>query len=528
MNRIFNVIGWLGVAVVLAALGVRFFLPARDQYATYLAWAGLVCIVLYLLSQWRDILGYFKTRQARYGTLAASSVFIMLGVLVAINYIGKQQNKRWDLTSTKQYSLSDQSRNVVSKLDAPLEVQVFARDVQFQPFRDRLQQYEYASKQVKTTYVDIERQPELTRQNKIAEEGTIIFNYKGRSERTTQNAEQDITNGIIKVVSGQAKKVYFTQGHGEKDATSQDRDGYNGIGQVLGRENYGVEKLALAQTSAVPDDATVVVVAGPKIDFFPPEIDALKAYLAKGGKLLLLLDPPDKADAPPLTNLIALAHEWGIDVGNDIVVDVSGMGRLFGASEAMPVALTYPPHPITERFENVMTVYQLARSVTPVAGGVSGHTAQKIVETSDRSWAESDVKTLLSPKPTARLDPGADKQGPISLGAAVSASVTTPPADPAKPAEADAPKRETRVVVFGDSDFPANSMLGLSGNGDLFMNAVGWLSQQENLISIRPKNAADQRMTLTAAQQSAVVWLSMLLIPGAIFGTGVYGWWRRR
>src|SRR5262245_48289529 len=145
MNRIFNVIGWLGVAVVLAALGVRFFLPARDQYATYLAWAGLVCIVLYLLSQWRDILGYFKTRQARYGTLAASSVFIMLGVLVAINYIGKQQNKRWDLTSTKQYSLSDQSRNVVSKLDAPLEVQVFARDVQFQTFRDRLQQYEYAS-----------------------------------------------------------------------------------------------------------------------------------------------------------------------------------------------------------------------------------------------------------------------------------------------------------------------------------------------------------------------------------------------
>ena len=86
----------------------------------------------------------------------------------------------------------------------------------------------------------------------------------------------------------------------------------------------------LAQTGAVPDDATVVVVAGPKTDFLPREIDALKKYLDEGGKLLLLIDPPDKADSPPLTNLIALAHDWGIDVGNDVVVDVSGMGQLIG------------------------------------------------------------------------------------------------------------------------------------------------------------------------------------------------------
>lgn len=528
MNRIFNIIGWLGTALVLAALGVRTFYPARDQYATYLAWAGLACMVLYLLSQWREILGYFKTRQARYGTLAASSVFIALGVVGAVNYIGKQQNKRWDLTASKQFSLSDQSRSVVQKLDAPLEVMVFTQETNFQTFRDRLQQYEYVSKQVKTTYVDPDKRRELTIQNKVDQYGTIIFNYKGRTERTTSNTEQDITNGIIKVVSGQTRKVYFTQGHGEKDTTSQDREGYGSIAQMLGRENYGVEKVALAQTSAVPDDATAVIVAGPKTDFFPPEIDALKAYLAKNGKLMLLLDPPERADAPPLTNLIALAREWGIDVGSDVVVDVSGMGRLFGASEAMPVAVTYPAHPITDRFNNVMTVYPFSRSVNPVEGGANGRTAQKIVETSDRSWSESDVKTLLSAQPTARLDPGADKPGPISLGAAVSAPAATPPADPAKPQDANAPKPEARVVVFGDSDFPSNSMMGISGNGDLLMNAVGWLSQQENLISIRPKEAGNSRLTLTATQQANVQWLSLLIVPFAIFGTGVYTWWRRR
>lgn len=528
MNRIFSVIGWLGTAIVLAAVGVRYFLPAREQYATYLAWAGLACMVVYLLSQWREIIGYFKTRQARYGTLAASSVFIALGILGAVNYIGKQQNKRWDLTASKQFSLSDQSRNIITKLDAPLEVLVFTQETNFQTFRDRLQQYEYASKQVKATYIDPDKRREQTIQNKVDQYGTIIFNYKGRSERTTSNTEQDLTNSIIKVVSGQAKKVYFTQGHGEKDTASQERDGYGSISQLLARENYAVEKIALAQTSAVPDDATAVVVAGPKNDFFPPEIDALKAYLAKNGKLLLLLDPPERLDAPPLTNLIALAREWGIDVGNDVVVDVSGMGRLFGASEAMPVAVTYPKHAITDRF-NVMTVYPFSRSVNPVEGGGSGRTAQKIVETSDRSWSESDIKTLLSAEPTARLDPGRDKPGPITLGAAVSfAAAATPPADKAKPEDANAPKPEARVVVFGDSDFASNSMSGVGGNMDLLMNTVGWLSQQENLIAIRPKEADDRRLTLTATQQANLQWLSLLIIPGTIFGAGVYSWWRRR
>ena len=153
------------------------------------------------------------------------------------------------------------------------------------------------------------------------------------------------------------------------------------------------------------------------------------------------------------------------------------------------------------------------------------HTAQSIVETSDRSWAESDLKDLFAGKPVSMNESQGDKKGPVSLAAAVS---STPAADASKPDDKDAPKPETRVVVFGDSDFPANSYLGLPGNRDLFMNTVGWLSQQENLISIRPKDADDRRLTLTAAQQNNIMVLSLLIIPGLIFGSGVYSWWRRR
>ena len=178
MNRIFNLVSWVGIALVVAALGVFYGMPAQDQYARYLAWAGLACILLYVLSQYREILGFFGTRSGRYGTLAASSVLIVLGILVAVNYIGKKQNKRWDFTASGQYSLSDQSRNVVQKLDAPLKVRVFAQETQFQGFRDRFKEYEYYSKQIAAEYVDPDKKPSVAQQANVQQYGTIIFEYK--------------------------------------------------------------------------------------------------------------------------------------------------------------------------------------------------------------------------------------------------------------------------------------------------------------------------------------------------------------
>ena len=270
------------------------------------------------------------------------------------------------------------------------------------------------------------------------------------------------------------------------------------IAEALGRENYMVEKLVLAQAGSVPDDAAVVIVAGPKTDFFPPEIEALKKYLDKAGKLLLEIDPPDKADAPPFTNLIALAHEWGMDVGNDIVVDASGMGRLIGTDASSPVVATYGSHPITENFSFV-TAFPLSRSVTPVMGGVNGRTAQPFAQTSPQSWAEADIKDMLATGKVSLDESKGDKKGPITIAAAASAASTSAatPRRGSNPLDPEAPKPETRVAVVGDSDFAANAGLGIQGNRDLFMNTLGWLSQQENLIAIRPKNPEDRRITLT-------------------------------
>jgi ABC-type uncharacterized transport system involved in gliding motility auxiliary subunit len=277
----------------------------------------------------------------------------------------------------------------------------------------------------------------------------------------------------------------------------------------------------------------VLVVAGPKTDFFPPEVTLLTAYLARGGKVLFLLDPPDRADAPALASLAALLKEWGIEIGNNVVVDVSGMGQLFGTDASVPVAAKYQAHPITDRF-NLLTAFPLARSVTPLAANTSARFPQALVETSANSWAESNIKELTSTGKVSRdLDQG-DTAGPVTLAVAVSApaSEVKPDAEPAKADAAaktdDQPKPETRIAVFGDSDFVSNAFLGIPGNRDLFLNSVNWLAQQENLIAIRPRDPEDRRVTLTSEQERLVFWLAVVIIPGLILFAGVQAWWRRR
>ena len=406
-------------------------------------------------------------------------------------------------------------------LDAPLRLLVFARELEFPRFRDRLDQYQYLSKQVRVDYVDPDKKPALARQYQVQAYNTIVFEYKDRTERVTSDAEQDVTNAIIKVVTGKERKLYFLQGHGERDTAASERSGYSAIVTALGRDNYKVDKLVLAQQTDVPADADVLVVAGPRNDLLPAEIDALRRYLAKGGKLFLMLDPPETTASADPAGLMGLTKEWGFEVGHNIVVDASGVGQLLGTGPESPVVATYPSHPITERF-NVLTAFPLARSVSPVAGGGSGKLAQSFLETSSRSWAEADIDQLMKTGEVTMDEAKGDKRGPVAIGA----SVVSPATD--APSGSEGPKPEARMVVVGDSDFAANYAIAIQGNKDLFLNTVNWLAQQENLISIRPREPDDRRLTITADQQRIVLWLALVIIPGFIVGTGIYTWWRRR
>jgi ABC-type uncharacterized transport system involved in gliding motility auxiliary subunit len=525
LKRILGLLGWLGVALVFAAVAIRNLRPEWGWWYG-LAIAGLVCVLLYVLSQWREIVRDFSGRQVRYGSLALASIGVVLGILVTINYLGQRHNKRWDLTAASQWTLSDQTKKVLQGLTKPVRVTVFARTEDFDRFRSRLEEYQYQSKLLQVEYIDPEKRPSMAERLKENALGTVVLEYEGRVQRVTSEAEQDLTNGLIKVLQGQQPKIYFVQGHGERDITGSDGAGYGGIAEELKSDNFAAESFVLLQQD-IPADAAVVVVAGPKSDLLEPEIAKLKAHLAKGGKLLVLIDPPQKADAAALANVVAFLKDWSVDVGTNAVLDP--MSQLRGTQADVPVAAQYPYHQITNTFR-LLTAYPYSRSVKPVEGAPAGRTAVSIVQSGRNSWAESDLQ-MLTTKGEARpeFDKG-DVQGPISLAVAVTAPLAeaTPPPPPADGQDANPNKPETRLVVVGDSDFASNSVAGMGGNRDMFLNMVNWLAQQENLISVRPRNPADRRITVTGGQDRMIFWFSMIILPGLIFLAGVQAWWRRR
>src|SRR6478672_7326278 len=262
LKRVLGLLGWLGVALVFAAVAIRFTRPEWQQWYNGLALAGLACTLLYILSQWREVARSFSGRQARLGSLAAGSVVV--AILFAINYLSSRHNRRWDLTAAKQFSLSDQTKKVLQGLDKPIHIRVFDRSDGFQRFRERLDEYQYASKQISVEYVDLEKQPTLANELKIQTPGTVVIDYEGRTERVTSDGEQELTNGLIKVIQGKTHKVYFVGGHGEHAPDTNDRTGYSTIAASLKNDNFETDNIVLAQQKSVPDDASVLVVAGPK------------------------------------------------------------------------------------------------------------------------------------------------------------------------------------------------------------------------------------------------------------------------
>ncbi|MBK8313888.1 MAG: Gldg family protein [Acidobacteria bacterium] len=268
-------------------------------------------------------------------------------------------------------------------------------------------------------------------------------------------------------------------------------------------ENYEVKSVNLVSSNKVPDDCAAIVVAGPTKEFFPQEADLIGKYLDGGGKALIMLDPGSDGG---LNNLL---KNWNIIIANDTVIDVSGVGRLFGTGPAVPLVTNYGAHPITKDLNRVATFFPFARSVDTGESAKGDVVFIKMLNTSEASWAETELKGN-----EAKFDEGKDKKGPVCLGVAMTKMLGE--------------NQDIRLVVIGDSDFATNNYAGKAGNGDLFLNTVNWLAQDEDLIAIRPKSPTNRSITLSESQQKTFFLLTVLLMPLVVIGTGVWIWWKRR
>jgi ABC-type uncharacterized transport system involved in gliding motility auxiliary subunit len=511
----------LGLAVIAAALISYSVRSIWSTYQTVAVIIGAVLVVASLAVKSDEIRQGLGRRSARFGINSAASVFFLIGILAFVNYLGAQHVKRVDTTTEKIYSLSDESTKVVQQIKQDLHIKAFYPGGEYAPAKEVLELFKGKNNRISYEFIDPDKQPVVAQQNQVTQYGefqnpmtgesfrygTLILEMGGKTERIEKQSEalheEDITNALTKLVKGEKKTIYFTQGHGEKNIDDTEKSGYSSAKAGLEKGNYTVKSVNLVEQGKVPDDASVLIMAGPKNEPFSNEMDYIQAYLDKGGSVLILLDPT------PAPSLADFMKKWGIDVGNNIVLDASGIGRLFGAGPEIPLVTNYGNHKITQGMKGVMTFFPLVRSVTPVPNPPGGAMVETLFSSAERSWGETNMKAGK-----AEFNEGVDLKGPVSLAVAATKDL--------------GPNKKARLAVFGDSDFAANSTFGVQGNGNLFLNTVSWLAQDESFISIRTKNPEDRRLTMTEAQVRLTSYVMLLLLPVGILATGISVWMKRR
>ncbi len=442
---------------------------------------------------------------SRTGSSVLSSLFF-LGILVFVALIAEMHPWRLDLTETGRHSLSAQTLNVLRSLDESVEIKAFFQTAtpEEAQARELLETYRYHGDRIGYRFIDPDRRPEMARRHEIRTYGSLVLEGFGRSRTISHADEQSITNALLKLSREEEKKVYFLTGHGERPAEMGDKEGIFAARSALERESYRVEDLLLMQKQAVPRDASLVIIASPGKPLFPEEVERLDAYVKGGGRLMMLLDPFHDG------GLKEFLLSYGIELREDVIVDES-VG-LFGGSALMPVVLTYGAHPITDNFA-FATFYPEARSLGILEDLPRGVHVLPLAMTSENAWGETDMEMLQ--EGMVNHDPQTDHEGPLNIAVLAEVHATE------KDAGADDPHVEPsgiappmgRVLVVGDGDFVSDGYFSLSGNGDLFLNMVGFLAEEEDLITIERRETQGQPLLLSEAQFRLIVWTVLVFVP---------------
>jgi ABC-type uncharacterized transport system involved in gliding motility auxiliary subunit len=452
-----------------------------------------------------DLKKFLRDRRLIYGGNMIVIIVLVIAILGMINFFLARHTWRVDTTAGKTFSLSPQTVKILNNLKEDLGVLAFDKQMNKGSIEDLLKEYAHISSHFKWQMIDPDEKPAIAKQYKIKQYGNLVVISGSREEQISTATEEALTNAIIKVTRAKTKKVAFISGHGELSTKSTERDGFTDAKTAIEDQNYAVTELLLAGLDSIPEDISVIIIPGPHKDFFQGELDLITHYLEHGGGALFLLDPP------PGNGLTKYMCNWHVSIGNDLVVDASGFGRLLGAGPEVPLVSSYGDHPSVKDLNGLMTFFPLTRSVKPIESEDSRVAVITIAETGPNSYA-IDPKRIKGEEDIA-INPD-DQRGPISIACATTIE------------QQDGNK--TRIVTVGDGDFASNAYFASQANGDFFLNIVSWLMADEDLISIRPHDPELRLVNTTPAQMRIVFWLVVIILPLAAFGTAILVFVRRR
>ncbi len=509
MTKIKNILNYAGLIFIVTGIFLQTYLYDKKFIGWIIIGAGVLLFALYFYLN-RDLFkSSLKRKSLLYGSNILIIILLVLLIIVAANVLFIKLQLRYDLTQGKIYSLSEQTIDVLKNLKDDIYVKAFATDgPQSSSIEDKLKMYRFHSKHFKYEIIDPNKNPGLARKYNIVEDGTIVFEYKGKEEKITLATEEEITNAIIKITREKSKEICFLKGHGEADPENSDKQGASMIKEALKKIGYKTKRISIAEEGKIDDSCNILVVAAPKTELFDKEIEIIDKFIKEGKSVLFLFEP---GSSPKLAKLI---EKYGIKVDDDVIVDP--ISRVLSGDPLVPIIQEYSFHEITKNF-NIAAVFPFSRSVSKLKPEPENCIVTEVAKTSKAAWGEVDFdKEIATKKITFNKD--RDKPGPLSV---LTVSEFTIKKGKNK-------EKTARIAVFGDSDFMRNSFIGTSGNENLALNTFNWLSQEEDLISITPKSSKSSLLMMTPSQGKLVFFVSIVLLPLFFFILAFIVWIRRR
>jgi len=441
--------------------------------------------------------------QSRRQLRLASTGFIVLSLLAAgmVLWLSRDYHLQFDWTHGARNTLSEASRNLLATLDKPLTVTAFASEQgglrkRIDDFVGRYRQYK---PDVVLDYVDPNIDPARVRAANVRIDGELVLEYNGRRENLNQLTEEAFTNALARLGRGGERWVVFVSGHGERSPERPANHDLSTWAEQLNKRGLKTRAITLGNT-AIPQNTSVLVIAGPRARLLAGEVKQIEQYLARGGNLLWLADPG------ALHGLERVAEMLGVEFQRGVIVDPSSQLT----TGATPALIVVPPerygtHPVVQGFD-LTTLF-------PETAGLSVQAPKDweqrtILDTDHQAWSETG--------PLAgriRFDAGQDIRGPVVFASALTRKQET---------------REQRVAIVGDGDFLSNAFIGNGGNLDLGMNLVNWLGADDAYINVPTLTAPDLQLSLSTTAQIVIFLTFLVVIPLGLLAGGVTIWWRRR
>jgi ABC-type uncharacterized transport system involved in gliding motility auxiliary subunit len=504
---------FIGILIVKGFAAVNLYTPPDAELLNRILIIAvavfIVGLAIYALLDPERVRKVMTGRQVQYGSNSIILLIAFTGILVVINILAQQYPQRWDVTEDKQHTLAPETIQTLKSLPEPVQATAFySVRINADNANQLLEDFKTNSNgKFNFQFKDPDSNPVLVKQLGITGDGKILLQMGDKQEIVTVASESELTNGLIRLLNPEKPVLYFLTGDGEHDTENSGNGSYTRVRQVLESKNYVVKTLNLQAQNAIPDDARVIVVAGPLVPLTENSVTLIQDFLSKGGGLMLLANPVPLTKFGDQPDLLAnyLSSDWGITLDNDIVVDTNSPSSPFFA-----VGAQYASHPITEKMQGIAAIFPYARSIT-VDTTKTDVSPTALVFTIAQSWGETDFQALQNQQ-ALKYDEGVDLLGPMTLAAAAENKTT-----------------KSRVVVFGSSSFAEDDNFDFSGNGDMFVNAVDWVAEQDTLINLTSNTAQTRTFTPPGSFQLILAIVgTVCVIPLVVVGAGVYAWVRRR